>query len=71
MEDDTVNLTFSAIDYIIFVAMMLLSFLIGAYYAFFNKQNTTADYLLGNKEMKVWPTAISLTAVSDTISQAT
>lgn len=62
--DDEVKLSFSSIDYVLFAGMMFLSFLIGIYYGFIRKekQNTTTEYLLGSKNMKVWPTAISLTA---------
>lgn len=64
MEESGVKLAFSTVDYVLFATMMFLSFLIGVYYGFIRKekQNTTAEYLLGSKEMKVWPTAISLTA---------
>jgi solute carrier family 5 (sodium-coupled monocarboxylate transporter), member 8/12 len=64
MEDSKVKLTFSTIDYVLFIGMMMLSFGIGVYFGFIRKkkQNTTAEYLLGSKNMKVWPTAISLTA---------
>ncbi|CAG9809480.1 unnamed protein product [Chironomus riparius] len=64
MENSKEKLSFSSVDYILFATMMLLSFLIGLYYGFFakRKQNTTAEYLLGSKKLKVWPTAISLTA---------
>lgn len=58
------KLSFSTLDYALFGGMMFLSFLIGVYYGFIRKtkQNTTQEYLLGSKGMKVWPTAISLTA---------
>lgn len=58
------KLSFSNVDYVLFAAMMLLSLLIGLYYGFFakRKQNTTVEYLLGSKNLKVLPTAISLTA---------
>lgn len=64
MEESKVKLSFSTIDYVLFGGMMFLSFLIGVYFGFIRKkkQNTTAEYLLGSKNMKVWPTAISLTA---------
>lgn len=64
MDEANVKLSFSTIDYVLFATMMFLSFLIGLYYGFIRKekQNTTAEYLLGSKKMKVWPTAISLTA---------
>lgn len=58
------KLSFSNVDYVLFATMMLLSLLIGLYYGFFakRKQNTTLEYLLGSKNLKVIPTAISLTA---------
>lgn len=64
MEESGVKLAFSTVDYVLFATMMFLSFLIGVYYGFIRKekQNSPAEYLLGSKEMKVWPTAISLTA---------
>lgn len=64
MDEPKVKLAFSTIDYVLFATMMFLSLLIGVYYGFIRKekQNTTAEYLLGSKKMKVWPTAISLTA---------
>ncbi|CRK91471.1 CLUMA_CG005138, isoform A [Clunio marinus] len=64
MDEEKVKLTFSTLDYILFGTMMFLSFLIGLYYGFIRKekQDTTAEYLLGSKKMKVWPTAISITA---------
>lgn len=64
MEDPEVKLSFSALDYILFGGMMFLSLMIGVYYGFIRKkkQNTATEYLLGSKNMKVWPTAISLTA---------
>jgi Na+/proline symporter len=64
MEESNIKLSFSTIDYVLFAGMMFLSLMIGVYYGFIRKekQNTTAEYLLGSKKMKVWPTAISLTA---------
>ncbi|XP_055544401.1 sodium-coupled monocarboxylate transporter 1-like [Wyeomyia smithii] len=55
---------FTTIDYVIFCTMMLLSAVIGIYYGFFakQKQNNTAEYLLGSRQMKVFPVAMSLTA---------
>ncbi|XP_058448375.1 sodium-coupled monocarboxylate transporter 1-like [Malaya genurostris] len=55
---------FTTLDYVIFCAMMLLSAVIGLYYGFFakQKQNNTAEYLLGSRQMKVFPVAMSLTA---------
>ncbi|XP_001660396.2 sodium-coupled monocarboxylate transporter 1 [Aedes aegypti] len=60
----TDRLWFNTVDYVIFFAMMGMSALIGLYYGFFakQKQNNTAEYLLGSKQMKVFPVAMSLTA---------
>lgn len=64
MDPTKIKLSFSTIDYVLFAGMMALSFLIGVYYGFIRKkkQDSAVEYLLGSKEMKVWPTAISLTA---------
>lgn len=44
---------FSILDYGVFILMLLLSALIGVYFGFLSKkkQNNTAEYLLGSKEM--------------------
>ncbi|KAK9722155.1 Sodium:solute symporter family [Popillia japonica] len=57
---------FTWLDYFLFISMLLLSTLIGIYYGFFKKQKTAADYLLGNKEMKILP--ISMSLVSSALS---
>lgn len=56
------NISFTYIDYGIFVALLLLSSLIGVYYGFVakKKQDSTDEYLLGGKEMGLLPIAISL-----------
>jgi Na+/proline symporter len=58
------KLGFTTFDYCIFVLMMGFSTLIGIYYGFCakRKQNNTNEYLLGSKNMKIIPVAISLTA---------
>lgn len=55
---------FSAIDYGVFVTMLLLSALIGVYFGFISKkkQNNTSEYLLGSKQMGFLPIAASLIA---------
>lgn len=64
MDTPVEKLTFTTIDYVLFCGMLALSTLIGVYYGFIakQKQNTTAEYLLGSKKMSIWPVAISLTA---------
>ena len=53
---------FSVVDYVVFSVMLLLSALIGIWYGCGPgaRQNTTAEYLLGNRQMKSWPIAISI-----------
>ncbi|XP_060535121.1 sodium-coupled monocarboxylate transporter 2-like [Cylas formicarius] len=54
---------FSWYDYILFTAMLVVSALIGIYFGFCGKkQSTSKEYLMGGKEMKVIPIAISLVA---------
>lgn len=57
---------FDALDYAVFAGMLLLSALIGIYFAFFakKKQNTVQEYLLGGKEMGIFPISMSLVASS-------
>uniref|UniRef100_T1IVP0 Sodium-dependent multivitamin transporter n=1 Tax=Strigamia maritima TaxID=126957 RepID=T1IVP0_STRMM len=55
--------TFGLIDYLIFALMLFLSSLIGVYYACTGgKQHTTAEFLLGNRQMTTFPIACSLFA---------
>ena len=54
---------FSIVDYVVFSIMLLISALIGIWYGCGpggNKQRTTAEYLLGDRQMKNWPVAISI-----------
>ena len=53
---------FSAVDYVIFSIMLLISALIGVWYGCGpgRKQQTTAEYLLGDRQMKSLPVAISM-----------
>lgn len=55
---------FDIIDYVVFGAMLVLSALIGVYFAFFAKvkQNTTSQYLMGGKTMGIFPVSMSLIA---------
>ena len=48
-------------EYAILSAMLLISLLIGLYFAF-KGQRSNADYLLGGKQMGVLPMAFSLMA---------
>jgi Na+/proline symporter len=55
---------FSWLDYCVFGGMLLISALIGIYFAFFakQKQNTTNEYLMGGKTMGIFPISMSLIA---------
>ena len=64
MPSDTEPKYLSWLDYVVFAVMLLLSALIGIYFAFFakKKQNTTTEYLMGGKTMGIFPIAMSLIA---------
>ncbi|XP_014778892.1 sodium-coupled monocarboxylate transporter 2 isoform X1 [Octopus bimaculoides] len=52
---------FSVYDYVIFGAVLIISVLIGIYYAFCGtRQNTTTEFLTGNRNMQLLPIAISI-----------
>lgn len=59
---DLPQFIFTWIDYTVFVVLLTSSVLIGIYFGFFTKQNSTDEYLLGGKNMKSIPVAISLVA---------
>jgi hypothetical protein len=61
---DYVASKLSILDYGVFCSLMLVSALIGVYFAFFakQKQNTTAEYLMGGKNMAIFPITMSLIA---------
>lgn len=57
------NFTFGNVDYFVFVLMLGASAAVGIYFGFFSKsKNTTDEYLMGGKRMKIIPIAISLVA---------
>lgn len=55
---------FSTEDYSVFAVMLTVSAAIGVYFGFFQgkKQQTMEDYLLGGRQMKTFPIAVSLIA---------
>ncbi|NWH65472.1 SC5A8 protein, partial [Geococcyx californianus] len=54
---------FSVWDYVVFTAMLLVSAIIGIYYAFAGGgQKTSKDFLMGGRRMNAFPVALSLTA---------
>ncbi|XP_044136574.1 sodium-coupled monocarboxylate transporter 1-like [Bufo gargarizans] len=55
--------TFSVWDYVVFALMLLISAIIGIYYAFAGGgQKTSKDFLMGGRSMTGVPVALSLTA---------
>ncbi|XP_044736106.1 sodium-coupled monocarboxylate transporter 2-like [Chrysoperla carnea] len=61
MEEATYT-AFAWTDYILFVGMLLMSVVVGIYFGFFQKQDTSDKYLFGGKQMGYFPVALSLTA---------
>ncbi|XP_071451825.1 sodium-coupled monocarboxylate transporter 1-like [Hetaerina americana] len=55
---------FSTLDYSLFAAMLVVSVIIGIYFAFFakKKQNTSSEYLMGGRNIGLAPVAMSLIA---------
>nr|CAH0110367.1 unnamed protein product [Daphnia galeata] len=54
---------FSWADYLVFVAMLVISAIIGIYYACCGaKQNTTSEFLMAGRNMGTFPVAMSLIA---------
>ena len=55
----------SWVDYLVLSIMLLISALIGLYFAWQDRKKknlNTEDYLLGGREMEAWPVSLSLTA---------
>ena len=52
---------FHVVDYIMFAVMLLISLGIGVYSAFTGGgQKTTSEYLMGNRQLKLGPVALSI-----------
>nr|XP_022913659.1 sodium-coupled monocarboxylate transporter 1-like [Onthophagus taurus] len=62
--EQTIDRYFDVFDYIVFGVMLIVSALIGVYFAFFAKvkQDTTSEYLMGGKTMGIFPISMSLIA---------
>lgn len=69
--DETNQLVFGWIDYILFSGLLGVSLFIGIYFGFFSKQDSASEYLFGGKNMAYLPVAISIIArfVRTVISQ--
>ncbi|XP_011869528.1 PREDICTED: sodium-coupled monocarboxylate transporter 1-like [Vollenhovia emeryi] len=53
---------FGWLDYTLFSLLLLVSVLIGVYFGFFSKQDSTTEYFLGGKRMGCFPVAMSIIA---------
>ena len=52
---------FHIVDYVLFVVMLLISLGIGVYSAFTGgRQKTTSEYLMGNRQLRLGPVALSI-----------
>ncbi|XP_044729523.1 sodium-coupled monocarboxylate transporter 1-like [Chrysoperla carnea] len=51
---------FTWVDYAVFLIMLLICLLIGVYFGFIKVSKNVKDYLIGSKNMTVWPVTISL-----------
>lgn len=61
MANETNN--FSALDYVIFSLLLVVSASIGVFYGCFGKKPSTAkELLVANRQMSLFPTAMSLLA---------
>lgn len=54
--------TFSVYDYLVFAAMLLVSSIIGIYFACGGKQKSTKEYLMAGRDMSWFPIFVSLLA---------
>lgn len=65
LEDVALHLQrFTNYDYVLFAFMLFLCILIGLYFGFFKKRESSAevDYLMGGRKMGVFPISLSLIA---------
>jgi len=54
--------SFGIVDYIVFLGTLVISMLIGCYYAFFKTQKTNEELLSGNRNIGIIPCCMSLVA---------
>ena len=62
MIDELNTNTFSVWDYLVFACMLLISSIIGIYFAFGGKQSSTKEYLMAGRNMSWFPIFVSLLA---------
>lgn len=53
---------FTVLDMVYFVIMLAICGGIGVYFGFIKKQNSSQDYLMGGRNMKLIPVCFSLVA---------
>ncbi|CAG2109344.1 unnamed protein product, partial [Medioppia subpectinata] len=54
---------FGVVDYVVFIGMLMVSTIIGLYYAWKDRNNTDEDeFLRGGKRMSIFPVTISIMA---------
>ena len=54
--------SFGALDYVLFVLVLVVSAAIGIYHGCRRRQGTVQDFLLGNREMPILPVSLSMPA---------
>ena len=61
--DQKSTMALHAVDWVLFVGVLLVTMAIGIYHACTGgKQKTTQEYLTGNRQLHFFPTSLSLTA---------
>lgn len=58
----TAGTEFGMAEYLVVLAMLLFSVLIGLYYTFWSKQDSYHEYMLAGRKMGVFPVAMSMVA---------
>lgn len=53
---------FGVMDYVVFVATLVISLLIGVFFGFIKKQKTSDDLLVGGRKMNLFAVSMSLLA---------
>lgn len=53
---------FALPDYLVFITMLILCILIGIYFGFAQKSSSETEYLMGGRNMMIFPIALSLIA---------
>lgn len=62
MEVDGASKVFGWVDYLLFSVVLVVTASIGAYYAWKGRKGSPSSYLTGNKQLGIFPIAMSLAA---------